>query len=210
MQSLLLCHECFDWVEPSNGHCPQCLSVVDAAAPDPSPDELRRVLGDVLLRLGEVRLLRRRVPDRGLLYATTRGLYFLPHQVRYVEETKQEQVGPSLGWIVAAVFITPVALLLPYLKSKRLRRVDRPVHSPIWLTAEDSLRLPDLLMDNPGALFIPLAGIRHVEQRGRRWHVDRRMGRRVSFECVDTPPLLPQRLRELAALAEWQAVCGEG
>src|SRR5687767_2333358 len=116
MQSLLLCHECFDWAEPAHGHCPQCLSVVDAALPDPSPDELRRSLGDVLLRLGEVRLLRRRLPDRGLLYATTRGLYFVPHQVRYVEETLPEPEGPGLWWALAAIVFTPVAILLPFVK----------------------------------------------------------------------------------------------
>lgn len=204
MDALLLCHECYDWVVPTQGHCPECLSVVDDARPDPSYDDLRETLGDVLLRIGEVRLLRRRLPDRGLLYATTRGLCFLPHQVQYVREVREEQVGPGFGWLVASLFFSPLAIILPFLKSKRLKPVERPVHSPIWLTEQDSSRLPDLLMDNPGALFVPLQGIRVLEHRGRRWHVDRRLGRRISFEAADQPHLLPERFRELTGLVDWR------
>jgi hypothetical protein len=204
MMSFLLCQECFGWVQPHNSHCPDCLAIVDPGQPDPSYAQLRSTLGDVLLELGEVRVSRSLLPSRGLLYATTKGLYFLPHRIEEVLETKEEQVNPSILWSLAAVVWWPLRLVIPLLRTKRLRQIQVQVYCPQCLTAAESDRLPELLMDNPGAFFIPNRAVQFAERKRGRWIVERLQGGRVVFKLDGDSQEFDERLHDLTRSPEWQ------
>jgi hypothetical protein len=203
MMSFLLCQECFGWVQPRNSHCPECLAILDLNQPDPSPAQLRSALGDIVGELGEVRISRRLLPERGLLFETTKGLYFLPHRIEEVIETKEEQVNPSILWSLAAMAFWPLRLIIPFLKTKRLKEVHVQVCCPQSLTPAESDRLPDLLMDNPGVFFIPNRAVQFVERKRDGWIVGRSHGKRVIFKA-DGAPEFHDRMQDLVRSPAWQ------
>jgi hypothetical protein len=181
--SFLLCHECFTWVEPTEERCPDCLHTLDASTPDPSVDRLRVVIGDVVCPVGECQVRRKLLPDRGTLYATTNGFLFLPHHTeQYIEYVPPDGTATSLLWSLAAMVWSPLALVLPFVKSSP--RVPRRVQisRPRIVPPAQSDCLPDLLIQNPGAFFVPANSIRLVARRWRRWTIERAQGFRVRIK----------------------------
>ena len=204
MMSFLLCSECFGWVQPRDGHCANCLAQMDSARPDPPLTLLRASLGDVLQRLGDVRVSRRVLPERGLLYATTTGVFFLPHEVEQITQVTEQRVGPSILWSIAALVWSPLSLVIPFLRTKRLREVSREVYRPLLLTTSQSDLLPELLMENPGAFFVPARHVRHVVRRRDKWIFERMHGAKVVFHSDDNPGLFHERMEELVRTPDWQ------
>lgn len=208
MVSLLLCHECFTWVLPQYGRCPDCQAAVDRLHPDPSPEDLRNILGDLTLRLGEVQVRRKHLPPVGLLYATTRGLYFVPHTLEEVTEFVEEEAGDgTLLWSLAGMVWTPLSLFSLLYRSTKLTEQQKDVYRPQLLNSRHSDRLPSLLMDNPGTFFIPRRAIQHVEQRWRGWIVRRLNASPVRFRPLAGRRFFNERMVELLDTApEWQHV----
>ena len=102
--SLMLCHECYSWVEASDGYCPECTYPLDASAADPPLHELRSIIGEIVVRVGEVRVPRGLLPDRGMLYATSNGLFFLPHRFERVTQMVETNGDTtSILWSLAAM-----------------------------------------------------------------------------------------------------------
>ena len=176
--SLLLCDECFTWVEPLQERCPDCQQTLDSSTADPPLSRLERVIGRLVDVLGEVRVDRKLLPDQGLLYRTDNGLYFLPHRVdrqtRLVAATDMET---SFLWSLAGLAWAPLVLVAPFLKKKNTY-VEREVRvfRPHRLSPDQSELLPELLMQNPGVFFVSRDNIRAVERRRGCWRVVRMHG----------------------------------
>ena len=166
---LLLCHECYFWVSPRDGRCPECDHVVDSGVPDPPTESLNRLIGPAVQPIGNVRFRRAMLPDRGMLFETTNGLYFVPHVVtRRMKLVERRESGRSFLWLLASLVFTPLILVLPFLKFKKLTAEEVPTFEPCELSAEQRNRLGELLMQNPGAFFIPRNAIRGFTRRWRR------------------------------------------
>ena len=204
MTSFLLCHECYSWVQPRHEHCPECTAAIDSHRHDPSLAQLRNTLGDVMVRLGEVRVPRRLLPEYGLLYATTRGLYFLPHLVNETTEMRMHRVGPPMFWLMVALVFWPVRLVLPFIRGKKLKPTRIHTYHPQLLTGSESELLPQLLMDNPGAFFLPNRLIRMMQRRRGRWVVDRVHGAKVVFNPEGDNDMFHERMEALAGSPQWQ------
>lgn len=175
--SLLLCHTCFTWAEPISGRCPECFDVLDSSHPDPSLDHLNSVIGPLVVRVGTVRVERRLLPDRGTLYCTRRGFYFLPHQIEHRSNvTNAASPGQSLLWSAATLLFFPLMFLGPFLWIRRYRETTSPVFHPQYLSDSDSDRMARLLMEHPGVFFIPRESIRSISRRRSRWTIIRQHG----------------------------------
>jgi len=178
--------------------------MVDSTRPDPSCEQLRPHFGDLVSRLGEVRIRRRILPEVGMLYATTKGIYFLPHRIEEIIQLTEERASPSLLWTVAALVWSPLSLLLPLLRPKQLREVPTQVYRPQLLSAAESELLPELLMDNPGAFFLPARSVRLIVRRGDRWIVERVQGAKVVLRPENDGLRFHERMQEFLGSPEWQ------
>lgn len=205
--SFLLCHECLSWVEPCDGRCPECVSVVEMSAPDPSPFSLHSVMGEIVGRMGEIRIRRRMLPDRGTLYTTTNGLFFLPHSVENVELTVESRgVSPTSLWTLAAAVWWPLVFVLPFVKTRQLEtRVSR-IACPQFLTDGDGLRLPSLLMENPGVFFVSRQSVRTIARRWNGWVIHRKQGAPLRMRPESNGRVFHARMADLIASEPWQHV----
>ena len=100
--ALVLCQQCLFWVEPIAEQCPQCDYPIDLRAADPTIEELAAAIGPLIAALGPVRLSRATLPDRGQLYATGGGLFFVPQLAEQIRRGPRRgfvflQVAPRLG-----------------------------------------------------------------------------------------------------------------
>ncbi|MGH7202308.1 MAG: hypothetical protein ACREJB_17015, partial [Planctomycetaceae bacterium] len=205
--SYLLCHECYSWVEPHSDRCPDCLIVLDASSPDPSPDVLETVMGEVICRLGEVRFRRRILPDTGTLYATTRGLCFVPHEMAYETcEVAAEPAGSSLFWLLVGMTWSPLSIIRPLVQPKRRELQCVPVFHPTELAVGESRRLPELLMANPGVFFVPRRSIRAIAGGRFGWRIERIGGATFRFKPQETRRQFHARLSHLAEFPMWRNV----
>ena len=213
------------WVTPRGGACPLCVRPLDPAAADPPLGEVADRIGPVTHCLGEVRVRRRDLPDRGLLLATAGdargggGLFFLPHRPEVViEPGAAAEPGLGLVWALAGLVGGPAALLAPALRllsgddwsGDRKRTVYEPEPVPAAGAPGGGGRLlAEHLMANPGAFFLPRGDVRGVRERlPRPW-------RGWVAECVGRPPVRWRPLsdpagvrRELAALGRTAAWIG--
>jgi hypothetical protein len=202
--ALLLCHECYCWVEPYDGRCRECWHALDAAVPDPPPAALEQALGRLMMRLGEVRVRRKTLPDRGTLYATTTGLLFLPHEPDRV--TRMVDAGPtteSLILSLAALFWSPLHLIALWPRKNAVRPMNVRVFRPRVLTSHDSSRLPEFLMQNPGVFFVPQKSIRSATRRFHSWRIERSVGSKLKLRPEGDKPLFHRRFERLVATENW-------
>lgn len=203
--SLLLCHQCYSWVEPSDARCPQCCEVVDSDSPDPTIDMLGAEIGSAVGRIGEVRIRRRLLPEFGTLYATTNGLFFLPHEtVREVRLVETPETGSSLLWTLASLAFTPLVFVLPFVRSKRLRPTEVAVRQPVFVAPGERRRLPELLMENPGVFFVPKRSIYRIRRRRGTWRVERRQGPPLKFMPQEPRRQFQERIAKLAVDVGWR------
>jgi hypothetical protein len=203
--ALFLCHDCYSWVEPFGEHCPECLQVVDPSRPDPSLERLEEVFGRIVLRVGEVRVNRRMLPDRGTLFATTNGLIFLPDQVdRVIDDIDPGHSTESLLWAMAGLVWSPLHLISLWKRRARpTRKGVVRVFRPHFLTERDSHRLPGMLMQNPGVFFIPRRLIRSASRLFDRWRIDRYHATTVKFRPHTDGERFHERFAELLACDNW-------
>lgn len=196
--SFLLCHECYMWIEPREGRCPECLYSVEMGTPDPSPYDLESTIGRIVCRLGDVRVHRQLLPDRGTLYETTNGLFFIPYAIEHVYETVEVPSAetPDL-WSLASLVWWPLMLLQPFLSPKDIEVREVRKRCPYLLTAGDSHQLPAFLMQNPGAFFVARRTIRAVRRRLGRWSIERRQGTPLRLKPAGNSRVFHARMSEL-------------
>ena len=171
--SLILCHHCFSWVEPLGEQCPQCDFPLDARSPDPSPDELAIAIGRVVRRMGEVRITRAELPDRGSLYETSNGLFFVPHRLEQVKLVSDEKPPRSLSAVLAGWLTAPQRLFSRSQHPRRATRMEIAVDEARPLGPEDSSKLSALLMQNPGVFFVSRRSIHKIRWTLWGWTIAR-------------------------------------
>jgi hypothetical protein len=202
--SLLLCHHCYTWVEPYGEYCPVCHEYLDLAAPDPALPILQAAIGDIVCCLGEVRVRRKHLPGRGMLYATTNGLIFLPHRIEEVTRMAEEpSAGSSLLWTLATLAWGPLALVSSLTRVKRVRPKRVRVYRPWLLTEAQSELLPRLLMDDPGVFFLARGSIHIIKRRWKGWSIERRQAGRLWLRPESSPRHFQSRMAELTASEAW-------
>ncbi len=205
--SFLLCHDCYTWVEPDDGRCPECLLVMDLSAADPPAGQLLLVMGEIVGRLGEVRVSRRLLPEWGTLYATTRGLFFVPHEPDDAPAMGAAPLfGASLMWSLGSLLWSPLVFLLPFVRTDVPQETAVRVLRPRYLSPEDSAMLPELLMAHPGSFFLPKNQIRSMTPKRSRWMIDRSIGSRLTFSPADSPGVFREKLSTLLATSDWATV----
>jgi len=203
--SLYLCHECYCWVPPREGRCPQCDQIADSSVADPPLNQLERVIGDVVGRIGEVRFQRELLPECGTLYVTENGFFFLPQVLRHKTEiVEKTEVGRSLFWILASFAFQPLIFILPFIKSTRTKTEDVSVLRPARLRRDDGQQLAELLMRDPGVFFVARQSIHRIGQRRKRWTIERRHGPQLRFTPVANPQLVAERMQELVSEDAWR------
>lgn len=205
--ALLLCHECYFWVPPRNGRCPECDHGIDSGSPDPSADALDRVVGSALRPLGGVHMPRRLLPERGTLYETANGLYFLPHvMLRRLELVERTEAGRSLMWTLASVAFAPLILVLPFLRFRKLTQEEVPVFEPAPLPDPERDQLGRRLLENPGAFFVPRKSIRRLKRRRGRWIIERRVGRKLKLRPEHDNGQLGEEMFQLLQQDVWRHI----
>jgi len=202
--TFLLCHDCYSWVEPINDRCPACQSLVLTSSPDLPERVLQELIGDEVHRLGEVRVERRLLPDTGFLYATERGLCFVPHRVDQESQLiVVEDVESSVMWSLASLAFTPLVVVLPFVKKKGLKEKQVSVLRPPPVKSPERSRLPELLMQNPGVFFIPRGSIRRAGRRWNRWRIDRTEGFSMKFSPIRDRRSFHVRVAECVESGSW-------
>ena len=205
--SFLLCHDCYAWVEPVGDRCPQCEQMIDPEASDPPLGVLTGVIGDLQHLIGEARVIRRNLPRTGLLYATTQGLLFVPHRTVYVSQTVEARTaGASLFWTLATAVWSPLLFVAPFVKSKRMEERSVAVDEPQYLEQDDSPRLPELLMQDPGTFYIPRRAIRAVRRWRHRWTIERVQAVPLKLWAEGDRPLFHREMRGLLESPVWRGL----
>ena len=160
---LLLCPDCLQWREPTNGCCPICGGGLDVSVPDLSLDAVAEVIGDWQECLGEVEVSRKVLPTRGELHTTTNGLLFVPH-VSSVFSFDEPVEPPSRGraWVREVLRFVRRLVVRDGTSTSDHRRVIAEI-------GHDRQALAELLMSEPGVLFVARRSIVHWRRRRRHW-----------------------------------------
>jgi hypothetical protein len=205
---LLLCHACFTWVLPRNDDCPECGRRIKLGDPDPPRSTLEKILGNVLFPIGRVRVRRKLLPERGLLYATTTGLFFLPDQQQDEAPSRVFSVERGVVSRILTIFRNRVFPKKPdFLPCRATSKVDGGDDlRPQLLQPNESRRLVDFLMENPGVFFVPRQSVRAMTRRFSRWTIQRVDGSRVRLKPETDARLFHPKMYKLLKSESWQQV----
>lgn len=205
--STRLCQECSQWVWSRDDRCPECMDIlVDVPDSAEVTQRARSAIGRVLGRIGHVRIRRRRLPNDGVLYETTNGLFFLPYQTVTATRLVEESTGSPL-WSVAAILWSPLMFLIPFVRSRQLREKQVEENEPVRLSGDDLQRLPELLGQMPGAFFVPLRSLQSIDRKGHRWVLHRMAGTPLTFAPL-AGEAFGLRMRALLETDAWCSVAG--
>jgi hypothetical protein len=186
--SIRLCQECCQWVFTRDGRCPDCQDALpETINPEESDGRFRGVVGEVLGRMGHVRVARRKLPPDGVFYETANGLFFLPYRT-VTKRRLVEQSAASPMWTIASILWSPLMFLSPFLKRRELREKDFIEIEAIRLGKEDLQLLPDFLSRVPGTFFLPTRDIRAITQKRGQWIVERSIGPKITIQPVADGP----------------------
>jgi hypothetical protein len=186
--SIRLCQECCQWVFTRDGRCPDCQDALpETINPEESDGRFRGVVGEVLGRMGHVRVARRKLPPDGVFYGTANGLFFLPYRT-VTKRRLVEQSAASPMWTIASILWSPLMFLSPFLKRRELREKDFIEIEAIRLGKEDLQLLPDFLSRVPGTFFLPTRDIRAITQKRGQWIVERSIGPKITIQPVADGP----------------------
>jgi hypothetical protein len=209
--ALVLCQQCLSWVEPIAEQCPQCDYPIDLRTPDPTLDELAAAIGPLVACLGPVRVSRIALPDRGQLYATAGGLFFVPDTAERVRLVPVNGSRRSFRSVLRTFYRASIATLRigmpgtwrPYRSPVRveIRTEELPLLSP-----DDGERLPRLLMENPGAFFFPRRSIRRINRTFSGWAVVRPNNLALRVKPMGDRSLFHERMSAFAHEIH-EAVC---
>ena len=205
--SFFLCHDCYAWVEPDGDQCPLCEHMIDPEASDPPLSTLAGAIGDLQHLIGESRVSRKNLPRDGLLYATTQGLMFVPHRTTWVMQMVEAQgPGASLFWTLASALWSPLMFVAPFLNRKRRQEQAVPVPEPQYLEPDDTHRLPEILMEDPGAFYVPRRAIRCVKRRRHRWTIERAHSAPLTLHAEGDRTLFHHQMTELLGSPLWRGL----
>jgi hypothetical protein len=180
---------------------------MDVSTPDPPLRWFEEAIGDLQCQLGSVHVRRRLLPDRGMLYATANGLFFLPHQLaKSAAAADHDAVETSLLFAVASLVWTPFAIVLPFVKAQLMQSAMSPAFEPHLLNQEDSHLLPMLLMQNPGVFFVPNRSIRLIRRKRMQWRIDRVTGPPLRINPVDEKRIFQQKMTEFVSARAWHGM----
>ena len=205
--SILLCHRCYCWVEPQDGFCPDCSAAVDINEADPPLSQLREILGAVTQPLGEVTVRRRRPPRPGVLYATTNGLYFLPHLV--VDRPATGFVMPAEHVFMssmAAALRAPLSLCTVFSERNVGESHAAGAYRPQRLALEQQDAVPRSLMNDPGAFFVPSTMIQNISRRFGAWIIHRSHSTKLKFLPTSPREAFDDNMANLTATPPWKRV----
>lgn len=199
--SYLLCHHCLCWVEPFENWCPECYLEIDPHEPDPEIGDLARILGIPVQLLGEVRVRRRRLPDRGFLYETSGGLFFVPHEYgRVPVASLRSDPAHDAIWTLVGFAFFPIAIARALMgsgsssgRSPGYEQVTRPR----YLLDAGAEQMSQLLMSDPGVFFVRKQAIQIIRRRFSNWVIERIHGPAVRFSPVDDPTGFRARMHQL-------------
>lgn len=205
MSALILCRECYSWAEPKADLCPICAVTLDLNQPDPTLETLEEAIGPIELCLGEVITPRKLLPDRGMLYGTSGGLLFVPHDLsRTTVPSQSWPASASLLWAVAAVLWSPLAVAGALLRFKMMQPREILLPVPRRLKEGESTVAAAQLMDDPGTFFIPRRSIRIIRRTWRGWTIDCHDRKPIWFRPTE-PAAFIDRLRHAACRSSWAA-----
>jgi len=172
---IVLCHNCWSWVQLDADSCPDCHRPIDLSDPDPSPTELDEMFGRVICRLASVRCDRRTLPSVGVLLGLTGGLMFLPELSALPNRALEAEKGPSERfWQLSRLW----SLWGGRAASTSLRRECR-------LDAlADHSGVAERFLNAPGAVFVPRDQMIRAALRGRVWTISRTLGRTLRFTAL--------------------------
>lgn len=177
--TLLLCPECCQWREPTEGRCSVCAGTLDLAIPDPSVESLGNEIGDLQELLGEAELSRIVQPKRGQLYATTNGLLFVPSESRVIVFAKQpssllaSRTTSRKGEGNRTWFLQWVSRLKSRLNARAQTVPFDCEPRASELTAGNRLELAELLRSDPGVRFWSRASIATWRRLRGEWELIR-------------------------------------
>lgn len=195
--SFCFCYDCYTWVQPREERCPDCKQTVQATANEPPTHALRRLVGEVRLRLGEVHVRRKLLPSIGVLYLTDGGLFFAPHQTEQISRWEPKGNTASVFWLLGSLLWSPLALLWMF------RGDDPDLHASrvAVLRPRDAFGnqfdLPELLVSEPGAFFVPAPEIREIQSRRGTWSIVRRDAPAWKFAAMDETSAFRERMHDL-------------
>ena len=109
-------------------------------------------------------------------------------------------------WSLGSLIWSPLFFLSPLLRTSSAP--DRPVRvlRPRYLGENESGDLPDLLMDNPGAFFLPRRQVRAAMRKRGRWIIERTQGGLLSISPVAPARFFHDNLCALLESPAWQTV----
>lgn len=206
MWSLLLCGECFSWVVPVKGHCPECLAALSPDIPDPSIETLRNVIGELQHQIGYCRAVRRGGDVPGTLYLTSGGLFFIPHRIETTKERDEEPPSKSI-FVILGETMFPLLRVFTFFHglSRKNRLVNVTTFYPMLLLPEDGLMLPELLMSNPGAFFLPRERVQAFYYSRGKWTIDRTRGKNLVLLEDPEDRQFNDRILALRNSIEWRS-----
>jgi hypothetical protein len=180
---------------------------MDLSAADPEARQLQELMGEIIDRLGEVRVPRKLLPEWGTLYATTRGLFFVPHEPEDAPRVGSTPLmGTSLMWSLGSFLWSPLLFFAPFVRTEVPEKTTVRVLRPRYLTNDDSAQMPALLMAHPGSFFLPKNQIRSIAPKRSRWVIERSLGSRLTLSPVESSRAFGEKLSNLLAANEWAAV----
>ena len=165
---LLLCPECLQWREPQEGSCPVCNGRLDLYLPDLMREDLANGIGDWLECLGECAVRRSVLPTRGLLHLTTMGMLFVPHRSVVFSFDAEPTKPASTMSRIASTLAMPVRRLHSWLTRGDGASITGQSRL-LKLEGHDRFELADLLMSDPGMLFVARTSIVSWRRQRRRW-----------------------------------------
>ncbi len=114
--------------------------------------------------------------------------------------------GTSLMWSLGSLIWSPLFFLSPFVRGSHVP--DRPVRvlRPRYLSETESGELPDLLMDNPGAFFLPRRQIQAMMRKRGRWIIERSQGGVLPISPVAPARFFHDNLTTLLESPAWQTV----
>jgi hypothetical protein len=171
---IVLCHNCWSWVQLDADRCPDCHRAIDLSEPDPSPGELEALFGAVVCRLAAVRCERRHLPSVGVLLGVEEGLLFLPELTPLPNGALAADEHPgSSFWPISRWW------------SVWGRRAP-PARESAPEAAANLAPLSERFLNAPGGAFVPRSRLIRAALRGRVWTVSRSVGRTLRFTATDS------------------------
>jgi hypothetical protein len=147
-----------------------CAGALDLAIPDPSLETIAEEIGDLQGLLGEADVSRGDMPKLGRLWATTKGLLFVPCESRVIVFAEVAPAGTAIRSRGLGRWFRWCWSRLSGRESAARFAYERRASE---LAARDRLALAELLRSDPGILFWSRGTIATWRRQQGRWELIR-------------------------------------